>query len=313
MDSPLIKTGKEFSRQLLHPRYWLAWIAVGIFYLVSLLPISVLDGIGVKLGRLLAKKNKKRFKIVKINLELCFPEKEAEEIDRMVIQHFEFLMRAIMHYGLTWWASEKRLQKYLDLQGFEQVKQLQESGHNIIILLSHCTGLEFAVSAISQQFPSSGPYKSFDHPVVDWLIARARTRFNDLQAFTRNEGLRPIIKQAKQGRVIIYLADEDLGPDVSVFATFFGINKATIPMLGRLAHSCKAKVLPAISCYDEQQHRYRVTLFPPLENFPTLEQQSDAELMNQMIETTVRSCPLQYFWTLKFFKTRPAGESKIYP
>lgn len=288
------------------------WCVIGLFYLLSLLPISVLDFIGERLGRLLANKNRKRRKIAEINLGMCFPDRQPQEIKLMVEAHFEFLMRSIMHYGLIWWASEKRLARYLDLQGFDRIKQIQAKGENVIILLSHCTGLEFAVSAIAQKFPSSGPYKPFSNPVIDWLIARARQRFNDGQAFTRDDGLRPIIKQARQGRVIIYLADEDLGPDVSVFVPFFGVSKATIPVLGRLAHSCKATVLPAFSCYDKDSRQYKVTLFKPVEGFPTMDQQQDAELMNQMIETTVKSCPVQYFWTLKFFKTRPGDGSNLY-
>lgn len=312
MSSQSSNVGDNIPGALLHPRYWPAWFAIGCFYLLSLLPVAFLDVIGKWLGKLLASKNLKRRRIVMTNLQLCFPDKPLDEIEQMMLAHFEYLMRGIMHYGLIWWASEKRLQRHLQLEGFEQVSEIQQSGQNVIVLLSHCTGLEFAVSALSQQFACSGPYKPFKHPVVDWLIARARRRFNDLLPFSRDEGLRPIIRQARQGRVIIYLADEDLGADVSVFAPFFGINKATIPILGRLAQSCDAKVLPAISCYDPQKRHYRVRLFPAMQEFPVQNQQQDTELMNQMIETTVRFCPAQYFWTLKLFKTRPSGEARIY-
>ena len=312
MSSQSSSAGEKIPRALLHPRYWPAWFALGCFYLLSLLPVALLDVIGQWLGKLLAHKNRKRRQIVMTNLKLCFPDKPLDEIEQMMLAHFEYLMRGIMHYGLIWWSSEKRLQRHLQLEGFEQVKEIQRAGQNVIVLLSHCTGLEFAVSALSQNFACSGPYKPFKHPVVDWLIARARRRFNDLLPFSRDEGLRPVIRQAKQGRVIIYLADEDLGADVSVFSPFFGVNKATIPILGRLAQSCDAKVLPAISCYDATKHRYNVKLFPAMPEFPTLDQQQDTNLMNQMIETTVRFCPIQYFWTLKLFKTRPPGGDKVY-
>jgi len=302
----------EFSKALLHPRHWLTWLGIGFFYLVTRLPMPALDKFGAILGRLLLKKNRKRYTVVKTNLALCFPDKTDDELESMVAKHFELLMQSMVHYGLTWWASEKKLQKILRLEGFEQINQLQQEGHNVIILLSHCTGLEFAVSAITRAFPSSGPYKPFKNPVVDFLIARARQRF-ECRTFTREEGFRPIISDARQGRVIIYLADEDLGPDVSVFAPFFGVQKATIPVLGRLAKSCRAKVLPAISCYDQAAHQYRVSLLDGSSDFPKGDEQADAVSMNKMIETTIESCPLQYLWILKFFKTRPAGESGFYP
>jgi len=301
----------EFSNTLLHPRYWLTWLGIGFFYLVTQLPMPVLDKIGSLLGRNMMKINRKRHAVVKTNLSLCFPDKSEAELEIMTSKHFEFLMQSMMHYGLTWWASEKKLQSLMQLEGFEKVNQLQQQGHNVIILLSHCTGLEFAVSAITGAFSSSGPYKPFKNPVVDYLIARARQRFG-CRTFTREDGFRPIISDARQGRVIIYLADEDLGPEVSVFAPFCGVEKATIPVLGRLAKSCKAKVLPAISCYDQAAHQYRVSLLDGLADFPQGDAQGDAVSMNQMIEKTVERCPLQYLWILKFFKTRPEGQGGVY-
>ena len=302
----------EFSKALLHPRHWLTWLGIGIFYLVSLLPMPLLDKIGAALGRYLMKKNRKRYRIVKTNLSLCFPDKSDRELEEMVAGHFQYLMQGIMHYGRIWWASNKKLLQLVQFEGFERISQLRKEGHNVIILLSHCSGLEFAVAAIASRFSSSGPYKPFKNPVVDYLIANARLRFDDCSSFTREDGFRPIISDARQGRVIIYLADEDLGPEVSVFAPFFGVQKATIPVLGRLAKSCRAKVLPAISCYDQKTHKYQVSLLREFPGFPSGEANNDAAQMNAMIEKTVEKCPLQYLWILKFFKTRPDGETGFY-
>ena len=301
----------EFSTALLHPRYWLTWLGIGGFYLISLLPMSMLDKIGSVLGRYLMKKNRKRYDVVKTNLSLSFPDLSQVELENMVARHFEYLMQSMMHYGKSWWASDKRLLGLMQFEGFERIEQLQQEGQNVIVLLSHCTGLEFAVAAITSRFPSSGPYKPFKNDVVDYLIAKARQRF-DCRTFTREDGFRPIISDARQGRVIIYLADEDLGPDVSVFAPFFGVQKATIPVLGRLAKSCRAKVLPAISCYDQELRQYRVSLLQEIPGFPCGDELTDTVTMNEMIEKTVSKCPAQYLWILKFFKTRPDGQQGFY-
>ena len=310
---------KSFRKQIHQPtpanlrhfRYWPTWILLGFYFVFSSLPVSWLDGSARKLAGVLAKHNKKRYRIVKTNLELCFPEKSETEINEMVTRHFEFLVMGLMHYGLLWWASEKKLKSLISIDGLEHINAIKESGDNVIVLLSHCTGLEFAVLAISSQFESSGPYKPFENPVLDWLIQRSRERFGD-KSFTREDGLRPIIKSARQAKVIIYLADEDLGPEVSVFAEFMGIKKATVPVLGRLAKSCKAKVLPAFSCYDPGMNQYKVTLFAPVENFPRNDVDEDCLMMNRMIETTIHSCPVQYFWPLKLFKNMPEGEPRVY-
>jgi len=112
--------------------------------------------------------------------------------------------------------------------------------------------------------------------------------------------------------MLFYFSDEVLGRERSFFAPLFGHAKATIPVLGRLAKSCHAEVLPLMGCYDYKKHQYQVRVLPALENFPQGDDLMDATLMNQSIETLVRLCPAEYFWTFKFFNTRPEGEAKIY-
>jgi KDO2-lipid IV(A) lauroyltransferase len=52
---------------------------------------------------------------------------------------------------------------------------------------------------------------------------------------------------------------------------------------------------------------------PPLAPFPTGDPQADASLMNRLIEDRIHTMPEQYFWVHRRFKTRPPGESPIYP
>jgi len=301
-----------FNLLLLHPRYWLTWFGLFVLFLISKLPISWQDRMAARAGMLLMKHNSKRYQIVEKNMSLSFPGMSTDELNTNIAGYFQLLTISLMHYGLFWWSSDRRIDQMIDTQGFELVKQSRDKGKNVIILLSHCSGLEFAVYAICRDFLSAGTYKSFPNPVIDRLIYRARVRDTGLQAFDRDEGFRPVIKNAKQGRVIIYLADEDLGADNSEFVDFFGIQKATIPVLGRLAKACNADVLPAMACYDRQMNKYTIKLFEADSDFPCGDQLADTQAMNRMIEQTVNYCPLQYFWAMKIFKTRPEGEKGFY-
>ena len=143
------QTNQPTPASLRHFRYWPTWLLLGVFFIFSSLPVSWLDSFARKLSGLLAKYNKKRFQIVKTNLELCFPEKSANEINDMVARHFEFLVMGLLHYGILWWASEKKLKSLITIDGLERINTVQGNGDNVIVLLSHCTGLEFAVLAIS--------------------------------------------------------------------------------------------------------------------------------------------------------------------
>jgi lauroyl-KDO2-lipid IV(A) myristoyltransferase len=305
----------RFRLSLLHPRNWVTWLGLGFFFIITLLPVSFIDWLGCRLGDIAASKNKKRFNIVKTNLSLCFPDKEDTEIEQMVARNFQAQFRSLLHYFILWWRPVSVVRRKIHTTGFEQISFYQQQGKQVIVLLSHSVGLEFAAVAISMNYKSIAPYKVMRNPVIDWMVANGRLRFGkalDGKLFTRDDGLRPLIRETRAGKVLIYLADEDLGAKNAVFVPFFGVQKATIPVLGRLAKSCDAVVLPCISCYEPESRRYLVKLLPKIDGLPSGNDEQDSMSMNKALEQLIELCPVQYLWTLRYFKTRPPGEASVY-
>ncbi len=308
--SPLVYSA-NFSAGFFRPQYWTTWLSLAFLYVVNVLPAAWVDVMANSLGDLARNINQKRRRIARKNLELVFPNKSIAERKEILRQHFRGQMRSVMHLGLFWWSPESRLQKRIEITGKEHIDKSLSAGKAVIVMTSHSVGLEAAVSAITMSYPISGPFKELKNPLTNYFIAKGRTRFGAI-IYSRDAGLRPIIKDVRAGNLMFYLPDEDLGKDRSIFVPFFNMQKATIPVLGRLAKTCNANVLPCISCYDESQHKYRIHVLPALKEFPTGEDVTDATRMNQAIEKTVNLCPAQYFWTLRIFRTRPEGESRFY-
>jgi lauroyl-KDO2-lipid IV(A) myristoyltransferase len=161
------------------------------------------------------------------------------------------------------------------------------------------------------QYLGSGVFKPMKNKLVDWFVARGRSRHGSY-LYSREAGLRPIIKDVRAGNVMFYLPDEDLGRERSIFAPFFGVEKATVPVLGKMAKVCKADVLPCMAEYDVKTRRYIIHILPPLKDFPSGDDYHDTVAMNVALEEIVRLCPTQYFWMMKLFKTRPQGQARIY-
>ena len=301
----------KFKMDFLKPGYWFTWFLIGFSFLLYLLPARLVDFLGSILGDLLRHSNKKRYRIALKNIELCFPAMDEQQKETFFKNHFRAQARSVLHYGLILWGSRRQLEKRIEFHGQEYIEQAIADGNKVIAMTIHTVGLEAAVSALGRSYPVSGPFKSMKNPVVDWIVAKARSKFGTL-IYTREAGLRPIIKDVRSGCVMCYLPDEDLGKERSVFVPLFSVDKATIPVLGRLAKSCKAKVLPCTSCYDVKQGKYIVHILPALEHFPTGSDEQDALVMNRSIEELVNICPEQYFWTLRLFKTRPGDEARFY-
>lgn len=91
----------KFSPALLHPRYWLLWLGIGLLWLVVQLPYPLIYRLGNAIGRLAMRFMKRRAKIAYRNLELCFPEKSEQEHHRMVVMNFESVGMGLMETGMA--------------------------------------------------------------------------------------------------------------------------------------------------------------------------------------------------------------------
>ncbi len=302
---------RQFKLSYLMPKYWGTWVLLMLLFLTIFLPRAVVDTFANQLGDIFRRTNKKREKIARTNIDLCFPELTELEKTALIKNSFRHQARSILFYSMIWWAPRFVLQKRIIMKGQENIEKSLSNKRSIIFLTAHSLGLEAAVSAIAMRYPASGPFKPMKNKLIDWLVVNGRSRHGGI-LYDRSVGLRPIIKDVRKGYSMIYLPDEDLGADRSIFAPFFGVEKASVPVLGRLAKSCHADVLPTMACYDEKKRRYVIHVLPPLKDFPTGDDDRDTLIMNQSLEQIIRLCPSQYFWVMKLFKTRQQTDVKIY-
>ena len=90
----------KFSREFLHPRYWLTWFGLGVLWLWVQLPYPVLCFLGTRIGTMARPFLKRRESIARKNLELCFPQHSAEEREKMIAENFRSLGMALVETGM---------------------------------------------------------------------------------------------------------------------------------------------------------------------------------------------------------------------
>ena len=306
----IIAPSLTLPRRLLAPRYWPTWMGVAAFWCITQLPRSLRQGLGEFAGTIAWRRNKKRREIVDVNLGLCFPEWSQEKRDAMNKRHFQIMGRSMLDMGLIWFASDKRLLRSMELEGWEHIEAARAAKKNIILNVAHSAGLDFGAMVIGSRSPGIGPYKAAKNEVVDWWITKSRQRFGS-KIFERGDGMMAFTRAVRKGVLFYVLADEDYGKDASVFAPFFGQEKASLPMVGRLAKISNATVLPVMTYYDEKKQRYLTKIFPPLSSFPIGDKLKDTTRLNHSLEQMIRLAPEEYMWTLRIFLTRPDG-NRIY-
>lgn len=299
------------TRAHFSPRYWGTWAGLGMLWLLHRLPRSLLHGPAALLAWLLRIGSPKRRRIAAINLSWCFPELTAEQRDQLLRDHYLYSARSMLDYGMLWFGSPGIHAARIRLVGEEHYQRLHARKIPVIVLAPHSVALDHGGLRMSQLHDGVSFAKPMRNPVVEWINHRSRTRYSG-DIFTREQGLRPAIRQIRKGRFFYYLPDEDLGAEGAVFADFFGVPKATLTALGRLARLTGAAVLPSFAFYDAARDEYILKLWPPLEPFPKGDEEVDAQSMNAAIETAIRENPAQYLWTMRIFRTRPGGSIPPY-
>ena len=284
------------------------YLAVGVLWLLHWLPLPVTRAIGNVLGRLLYAFGRERREVAKINLRLCFPDKSEDEIDRLARAHVIAFSRAALDRVFAWWSSAARLKRLCRVTGIEHLKD--PAGRPVIMLCPHFVGLDAAATRLSIDVLACSVFSAQKNEVINRLLYRGRTRFNETILLSRQDGMRKIVKALKDGYPFYYLPDQDFGPKESIFVPFFGVQAATIPALSRLVRLTGACVVPII--VRQVPTGYDIEVMPPWENFPGESVEADTAFMNRFIESQVLRMPEQYFWLHKRFKTRPPGEQRFY-
>lgn len=281
-----------------------------MLWLLHPLPLPLLAKMGNALGMLLYWFAGERRFVAATNLRLCFPELSEPERTALVKQNFQAFARSFLERGVLWWSSTQRIQNLVRVVGQEYLADV--ANQPVILLVPHFVALDVGWSWLTQQSSLVSVYSRQKNPYFHKKLLAGRLRFGDSQLYSRQQGMRPIVKAMRTGLPFYYLPDQDLTIKDGVFVPFFGVQAATLTAVPRLAEMTGAKVVPLITRMLPGGAGYEVRFYPAWENYPSGDLIADTRRMNEFIEQRVREIPEQYFWLHKRFKTRPEGEKKFY-
>ena len=172
--------------RLLAPRYWPTWMALGTLRLLVLLPFPVQLALGRALGAILRRLPVRFVSIARRNIDLCLPELESADRERLLDRHFASLGIALMEIGLAWWSPAARLREMAQVEGLEHVREALRRGRGVILLTAHFTPLEIGGRILSAIFPINVLYRPTKNEALAYMQSRCRCR-NGGRAIRRDD------------------------------------------------------------------------------------------------------------------------------
>ena len=283
------------------------------FHLVALLPLWLLQGIGLVIGSLLSVIPNSRRRTAIRNVERCFPELSAGERRRLVRRSLTAEMTTFLETPMVWLCSERRLLKLVQREeNLPLFDAAMKAGKGMLLLTIHMGSFEAGAIPLSARYPLAGIYKPQKGALND-LSVQGRSRCQGILVPAVGGAGATLNKLLDQAYGCYIMPDQDPPEGRGIFAPFFGIPAHTPTLAQRLAQNRPG--LPVVLMWVERlpwARGFVIHFSSPSPGFYDPDPLKAATSLNADLEKIVRGRPDQYWWGYKRFRRRPAGEPPFY-
>lgn len=303
---------KPFKWRFLLPKYWGIWLGACLLLPWIFLPLRWQFWFGRQLGKLFYGLASRRRHVTLVNLKLAFPNKSDEERQLMAKQVFVNQCIGIFE-SLSAWYRPNLFTRTVSVSGMHHLLTAQNNQQAVILLGAHYTMLDLGGLLFSQFYPVDCVYRPQNNELLEWLVFNARCKIFGQQISHLN--MRQLVNNIKAGHIIWYTPDQDYGLKQGVMANFFGVPAATVTAqrrLAKLGNKTNPPAVMALHFYRQtpdnlprgKRPHYHLSVTPALQNYPSDDENMDAQRVNDIFEGFIRIDPTQWMWFHKRYKTQ---------
>lgn len=293
--------------------YAVVWLLVRS---LGALPRSMARSVGAAIGALAYRALGRLRKVGQRNLELAFLQVGTAERERMLREVYRNLGWLLAEFCLMPGYTAERASEFIRYEGLENYLQARDRGKGVLVLTGHLGAWELSSFYHSLMgYPMGMVIRRLDNPLVDRFVNRIRCLHGN-RVIHKDDFARGLIASMRAGETVGILMDTNMTPPQGVFVPFFGEEACTASGMARVAAKTGAAVVPGFLLWEKSEGRYVLHFGEPLNVVSTGDSEQDA-LVNTatftaVIEWYVRRYPEQWLWMHRRWKTRPAGEERIY-
>jgi KDO2-lipid IV(A) lauroyltransferase len=244
------------------------------------------------------------------NLELAYPQKTPAERKAIVDEVFQSIARLLYAFARFPRINRQNISQWIRYEGLEHFLEAKKAGHGVLFATAHLGNWElsaFAHGLLTE--PMNVVIRPLDNPAVDRLVEQRR-QLSGNKLIEKWDGARAILRALQQNEAVGILIDQNTSLQEGVFVNFFGTSACANTAFVKIAHRTGARVIPGFALWLENENRYVLRFYPPLEI--TGDPAHDTERLHAILEDVIREFPGQWLWIHRRWKTRPPGEDSIY-
>lgn len=255
---------------------------------------------------LAVRRNRKRYRILRRNLQLCFPQLPIHRRRALAVRCVTRMVYGWLSLGVLWRDGDAGLDRLVSIQGLEHLDAAAAQGRGVTLLAPHWAGLELGGIALARARPMFSMVSTEKGATHRWFVNKLRVD-QQIPVVTRDRGLRPVLEGLGQGLAFYYLPDQDHGGRaVCVHAPFFGLTGATPRAAGGLIARSGAPVVPSTT-HQTEDGRFVVSLEPALAGFGE-DAETNCMVLRAAVQRMLQAHPEDYMWTLRLFQYQPGHD-----
>jgi len=288
------------------------YIGIALIKLLSLLPLSVSQGFGGLIGRLMWLFKTSGTNVARINIRHCYPNKTPDELDHLARKSMIAYGKTIGEMGMSWnWPIDGVKKKITQVEGLSYLTDALESEKGVLLIAPHHGNWEILNHFFSQYFCMTIMYKPAKIKALDDYILKTRKRIKVNLAPANRRGVAMIFKSIKKGEVVAILPDQEPTENSGVYAQFFNQTALTGKLVCQIANKTEANLL---CCYAKRldDGTYCAMIKLANESIRNKDELIAANALNKDVEMCISDCPEQYQWVYKRFTWQPSGRSNFY-
>lgn len=244
------------------------------------------------------------------NLEFAMPEISPARRNEIAAGVYRSIARLLVAFAKFPQISKANISGWIRYEGFEHFERARAAGRGVLFATAHLGNWELSAFAHGLL---TGPMhvivRPLDNPAIDRLIERRRALSGN-RIIEKKDFARTLVKALHANEAVGILIDQNSSLDQGVFVDFFGVPACAGTGFAKIATRTGAAVIPGFALWSEQERRYVLRFYPPVEITGRVDE--DTARLQGVLESVIREYPDQWLWIHRRWKTRPRGEPSLY-
>ena len=277
-----------------------------ILRMVAWIPLGIARPLGSLTGRAIRWFNLRSYRVAKINLALCYPTLNSDEVETLSRERMAQLGQAFFETPKLWRQNDQWLDsKIVAVDGQEHLQAALANDRGTILLIPHQGNWEVIGLWLSPQTKMTSLYEPPKIAPLGRWIKSSREKSGATLVPTDVRGVAGLIKALKRGETTAILPDQQPNTNSGIVVPFMGVPVPTMTLVTNLINRSASRALLATAL--REPGGWRLHFLPVSEALYSEDQTTAVSALNSDVARIVALAPEQYQWEYKRFRVQPDG------